>query len=50
MKKYGAATITCAEPGCTQTIRYEIGDMSVPLYCEKHRTKEGRHAAMRKVR
>ena len=43
-------TITCMEPDCTGHIWYEEGAWSVPLYCHKHRTKEGRHSAERDLR
>jgi len=39
--------ITCAEPGCTNPIKYCKDDDEVPLYCPMHRTEEGRHAAVR---
>lgn len=41
--------IACAEPGCTRQIQYEKKDPDVPLYCLLHRTKYGRHAAVRKL-
>ena len=44
-------SITCMDPGCNEKIFYDTDDdIEVNIYCEKHRTKEGRHAAMRKVR
>ena len=58
-------SITCMEPGCTNKIYYtvadkkecisfgmpndEVSDDEVPLYCERHRTEEGRHSAVRKL-
>jgi hypothetical protein len=39
--------ITCQEPGCTNHIKYSRDDVEVPLYCERHRTKEGRHSRVR---
>lgn len=49
-------TITCMEPGCKAHIRYETDPEEVgftdriPLYCELHRTEEGRHSASRENR
>jgi len=45
--RYGV--ITCAEPGCVKQIVYYSGDKEIPLYCERHRTEEGRHSATRKL-
>ena len=43
-------SITCMEPGCTNRIYYDnYTDIEAPLYCEKHRTEEGRHAATKKI-
>lgn len=39
--------VTCIEPGCTNHIHYTKDDFEVPLYCEKHRTKTGRHSKVR---
>jgi hypothetical protein len=39
--------ITCSEPGCFNHIHYTRDDDEVSLYCEKHRTKEGRHSRVR---
>lgn len=47
------ARITCMEPGCTNAIWYDpksADSGEVPLYCEKHRTAEGRHSATRDMR
>jgi hypothetical protein len=42
------SVITCAEPGCTNQIAYDPkNDLHVHLYCPKHRTIGGRHAAVR---
>lgn len=43
-------TITCVEPGCNNHIHYTDKDKEVPLYCEKHRTEEGRHAGVRELK
>ena len=59
-------SITCAEPGCTNKIYYTVADKKecisfcmpndkesdeeVPLYCERHRTEEGRHSAVRTLK
>jgi len=49
-------SITCMEPGCLNKIYYETDKRSddytgeTPLYCEQHRTEEGRHSATRKLR
>jgi hypothetical protein len=40
-------TITCMEHGCQTPIFYQSTDDEVPLYCEKHRTDEGRHSQVR---
>ncbi len=40
-------TITCLEPGCSNYIHYGPEDEEVPLYCWKHRSVAGRHAAVR---
>ena len=40
-------TITCMEPTCTNQIKYTNEDTEVPLYCEKHRTEEGRHSQVK---
>lgn len=42
--------ITCMEPGCQNHITYWTDSDEVPLYCEKHRTEDGRHAAVRVLR
>ena len=42
-KPYG---ITCILPGCTHIIKYGPNE-DVPLYCEFHRTLEGKHSQMR---
>ena len=39
--------ITCVEPGCTNQMRYHEYDVEVPIYCETHRTREGRHSRVR---
>ncbi len=41
--------ITCMEHGCNNNITYKDTDASVPLYCYAHRTKEGRHSAVREL-
>ena len=42
--------ITCAEPGCQTRIPYDAdSDIMIPLYCEKHRSKSGRHAGVRLI-
>lgn len=41
--------IACAEPACNRQISYDKGDPEVHLYCILHRTKTGRHAAVRKL-
>ena len=41
-------TRTCIEPGCTNKIYYDVPAIrprEIPLYCEKHRSTTGRHAA-----
>jgi hypothetical protein len=49
-------SITCQEPGGSNKIYYETdpehGDYEhfVPMYCERHRTEEGRHSQTRAVR
>ena len=44
-------SITCMDPDCNEKIFYGTDtDTEVNIYCYKHRTKEGRHAAKRKVR
>ena len=41
-------SITCLEPGCSAKIFYETEtDTEVSLYCEKHRTEDGRHSQTR---
>jgi hypothetical protein len=50
IRRSGYGVITCAEPGCTNRIEYFSVDKEVPLYCEQHRTEEGRHSAKRKLR
>ena len=40
-------TVTCCEPGCTEHIRYDKDDIEVPMYCWKHRSRDGGHAAVR---
>jgi hypothetical protein len=43
-------SITCMEPGCRNSIYYDTEtDTEVPLYCEKHRTEDGRHSATRAI-
>jgi hypothetical protein len=45
------SVITCAESGCMNHIIYNPQeDSEVPLYCEKHRTKYGRHSATRSLK
>lgn len=39
--------ITCQEPYCFEQIKYTDKDTTVPLYCKKHRTKEGRHSQVK---
>lgn len=41
--------ITCMEPGCKNPIYYYTDDIEVPLYCERHRTDDGRHSAVRNL-
>jgi hypothetical protein len=40
-------SITCCESGCVEKIHYKETDASVPLYCWKHRSRYGRHGAVR---
>ena len=40
-------TITCLEVGCKTPIKYTSEDTEVPLYCETHRTLEGRHSQVK---
>ena len=47
MSKPTRCTITCMEHGCQTPIFYQSTDDEVPLYCEKHRTDEGRHSQVR---
>lgn len=42
--------VTCIEPGCSNHIHYTEEDFEVPLYCDKHRTKEGRHSRTRNLK
>jgi len=41
--------ITCSEYGCDNKIFYEDTDDEVHLYCITHRTREGRHSAVREL-
>ena len=41
--------ITCASPGCSNQIQYDSNDFCVHLYCPTHRSKFGRHAAVRNL-
>lgn len=42
--------ITCQEPGCTNRIFYDDEtDTEVPLYCNTHRSSEGRHSATKQI-
>jgi hypothetical protein len=41
--------ITCSEYGCDNKIFYKDTDTQVRLYCSTHRTKEGRHSAVREL-
>jgi len=50
IRRGGYGAITCAEPGCTNRIEYFSVDKEVPLYCEHHRTEDGRNSATRKLR
>lgn len=52
MKKqmFSKAAITCMGCGCLNKIYYSSEDIEAPLYCERHRTEEGRHSAMRRLR
>jgi hypothetical protein len=49
-EKVTRCTVTCQEPGCSEQIRYDSDDIEVPLYCWKHRSREGRHSAVRGLR
>jgi len=42
--------VTCMDPGCNNKIRYFACDKEIYLYCEKHRTEEGRHSQTRLLR
>ena len=51
-------SITCMEHGCNNKIYYTVkggldssmdADIEVPLYCEKHRTMDGRHSKVRRL-
>ena len=42
-------TMSCCEPSCLEYIHYRKDDAEVPLYCWKHRSKNGRHAAVRSL-
>lgn len=48
-KSATTCTITCAEPGCNNSIHYQSDDVEVPLYCPKHRTDYGRHSQVREL-
>ena len=39
--------ITCSSPGCNNLIVYDRDDDYVHLYCTTHRSRSGRHAAIR---
>ncbi len=41
--------IGCMEPGCNNQIQYDSNDFCVHLYCPTHRSKFGRHAAVRNL-
>jgi len=50
MTKPTRSVITCAEVGCTNHIVYNPQeDDEVYLYCERHRTEDGRHSQTRRL-